>query len=39
MVLWCKKMRGVVRAYQKVKIDEVVNSNLGGKSGDKGSMG
>ena len=33
--LWWEKMRGVVRAYQKAKIVEVVNSNVGGKSGTK----
>ena len=30
--LWWEKMRGAVQAYQKAKITEVVNSNLGGKS-------
>ena len=39
MELGWKKMRGAVRACQKAKITEVVNSNLGGKSRIKDQWG
>ena len=29
--LWWEKMRGAMQTYQKAKIAEVVNSNLGGE--------
>ena len=37
--LWWEKMRGAVRSHQKAKIAEVVNSNVGGKSGTKDQWG